>query len=422
MRAAEQASAAAAHEEALACLDEALALWEGEPSARTADLEERRGQALRSLSRADEAIEAYRRAVSAWTAAHNTDRAAAALWEGCYLRVWRMELQAARADLTAALAWPGLSAASRASLLCGEAAVSALAGDVQAGLQALREAETLYEPGVHPGLDVAMLACRCRCEQIQMHASATVARGREWAAYCASRGNVWDEVEATWESAVGLVYLGHVEEALLVLDEADAKAARVGHYIGHSAIAVHQSMARVAQGDMAAAERHAREGRERCRHVDSAIVAFAFDLALATFAIWEGREAEGLALGRAAAERESDRTALHSAHALVLRNLAMVDPAEARAAHRAGPEQLRRPGDLATEGFWVSLACLVEALAHLELRDDLLALVPVVDELAAGEIVFPFWTGLPSAALAGIVCRWAEQWEPAEAHFARALD
>ncbi|HET9372959.1 MAG TPA: protein kinase, partial [Vicinamibacterales bacterium] len=54
-RAADQARAAAAHEEGLAHLDNALSLWEGEETARVADLMTRRGYALRSLGRLEPA-------------------------------------------------------------------------------------------------------------------------------------------------------------------------------------------------------------------------------------------------------------------------------------------------------------------------------------------------------------------------------
>ena len=60
MLAAKQARAGAAHEEALAHLENALSLWEGEQGVRVAELTEQRAAALLSMGRRDEAVEGYR--------------------------------------------------------------------------------------------------------------------------------------------------------------------------------------------------------------------------------------------------------------------------------------------------------------------------------------------------------------------------
>ena len=62
--AAQQARAAAAHEEALAHLENALAVCEEESGIRVAELTEQRAEALHGIGRSDEAEDSYRKAIA----------------------------------------------------------------------------------------------------------------------------------------------------------------------------------------------------------------------------------------------------------------------------------------------------------------------------------------------------------------------
>ena len=100
---------------------------------------------------------------------------------------------------------------------------------------------------------------------------------------------------------------------------------------------------------------------------------------------------------------------------------ARLRPDEALAFYRSGAGPILKKGGLASVGFWASLPGVVEGLARLECRDDLLALAPFVEELRGSEIVMSTGWGLPVATVAGIVCRWADRWDEAEAHFRLAV-
>src|SRR5262249_9554662 len=86
--AADQARAAAAHEEALSLLDNALSLWEADKGCQVADLHARRAAALRSLGRTGEAIDAYERAIALYDSAGELERMAANASELGFLHVW----------------------------------------------------------------------------------------------------------------------------------------------------------------------------------------------------------------------------------------------------------------------------------------------------------------------------------------------
>jgi predicted ATPase len=93
--ASDQARAAAAHEESLAHLDNALSLWEGERSVRVADLHAHRAAALRSLGRIGEAVDAYESAIALFDADGDLERMATSSVELSSVHSWNAEPVAA---------------------------------------------------------------------------------------------------------------------------------------------------------------------------------------------------------------------------------------------------------------------------------------------------------------------------------------
>jgi predicted ATPase len=129
--AAKRARAGAAHEEALAHLENALSLWEGEQGVRVAELTEQRAAALQSMGRRDEAVAAYREAIALFESAGEVAKAAGTSLTLALDQSWHVELAAGHRTIDRALALIGSAeSALQMSLLTMRALIMATGGDV----------------------------------------------------------------------------------------------------------------------------------------------------------------------------------------------------------------------------------------------------------------------------------------------------
>jgi len=420
VRAAELARASAAHEDALAHLDNAISLWEGESTARTADLVERRAFVLRSLGRLSEAIEAFGQAAASWTKLAAHDRAAVTVAEGAEIRMWLMDMHTADTDLTRALVeLPAMSAGSRALLLYARSLMQGTAGDVDAARASLEEADSLRQPGVSADLDLLASRARASFAWYIMSPSTSIALAREAAQAHAARGELWQEADVTWTVPWNLYFLGRPTDAARELDSFEAKAERVGHQAARWVVRHSRAVLAAAAGDIPRAEQIARDALEIGRQAQVPWTYHSENF-LARLAMWRGRTEEALETIRRHAAEERATYWAPSSTAMLFNALTTASPDEALAQHRTSPVPLRK-GGTATAGFWVSLVMTVEGLARLGLRDDILDLAPWVEELSSSELVMPGGWVAPAAVAAGIASRYAEAWDQAEAHFRRAI-
>lgn len=142
--AADRALEAAAFEEGLRALDDALTVLDDDDPVRWARLAERRGSAVRALGRFDECITAWTQVIDAYAAGGLVDEAAALCGEVGYLQVWLNRFEEAFATYTHGLNVVGDQAtASRALLLALNGAMVGLAGLYEAGEPLLDEAEEM---------------------------------------------------------------------------------------------------------------------------------------------------------------------------------------------------------------------------------------------------------------------------------------
>src|SRR5262249_11726714 len=145
---------AAAHEESLSHLDNALSLWEGERSSRVADLVERRGLALRSLGRATEAIEALRSAARMAEGLGDLDRVASTGEALLWTLAWQHDAKAAIGEVSRLLTLLGDSlSVGRWRLLFAQALGHAFSGDVDVALRILDDARSIHRTVVDVALD-----------------------------------------------------------------------------------------------------------------------------------------------------------------------------------------------------------------------------------------------------------------------------
>jgi tetratricopeptide (TPR) repeat protein len=422
IRAADQARANAAHEEALACLDNALSLWEGPPTARIAEVYERRAFTLRSLGHPD-AIEGMARAARTWHEIGEDDRAALVSGELGNTRLWMIDNDTARLELDAALAgYSKMSDSSRAMLHYYRAISNWSAGRTDDAAIDIDKGDALRVPGAVPLLDYAAASTKANFYWAQLHAEESIAFAREAAAGFASLGDVWRETEISWTISMNLGFLGRIVEARASFREFEEKATRIGHQGARWVITHHRALIEAARGDTAASDRSAREAQEIGRRFGIPWV-YHTDAYLANVAIWQGRDAEGLAeLRRVAQVERSNNYWYPATRAQLFDALAALAPDEALAWHHREPFAARPQRTRETSGFWTTSMLLVQAYARLGLTEEVVNLAPTVEEILSRKLVFCGSWILPNGTIAGILDWHRGRWDDAEANFLLAIE
>ena len=428
MRAADQSRAAAAPEDALAHLDNALSLWEGDASDRNADLLFRRALVLRSLARTAEALEGIGRAYAMWRQTGPHDRAAQAMAQLAITRLWLMDTGTGEVEVSHALRdLTDISPTGRSLLLYMLAMMQVSGGDFAPAEASLTEADTLRQPGVSVDLDLTALRSRGMFEWGQMRPSPSIAQAAKAAAVHASRGELWQEVDAMWTIPWNLYFLGRPAEAARELATYEDKAERIGHQGARYVVRHCRSVLEAARGDLMAAQQTAREAIEIGRQ---SLIPWVYHSEgfVATVADWLGQTPplETLAVFRRIAPIEVRRNYWYpSSIASLFRALAAHAPDEAVALYRSGEFVLEIKDGFFVAGLGAGISYAVEGLAMLGLYDDVVALSPMVEMLASSELVVPGGWVLPAAVTAGIASRCAKDWDTAEARFqlaARQMD
>jgi tetratricopeptide (TPR) repeat protein len=421
IRAADQARAGAAHEEALACVDNALSLREGPETAQIAELQERRGFTLRSLGR-PEALETMAKAAGLWHQLGDDDRAALVTGELGNTRLWMMDNTTARSEFNEALgAYSKMSNGSRAMLHYYRAVSNFATGRMDDAAEDIETGDALRVPGAVPLLDYAAASTKANFCWAQLQCEESVAFAREAGAGFAALGDLWREADITWTIPFNLAFLGRPGESDAASREFEQKTERIGHLGARWVVTHTRSVVAAAKGDMAASDQVSREAAELGRRFGIPWV-YHTDAFRASIAIWEGREDEGLAeLRRIALVERPDNYWYPVARAQLFEALSVLAPDEARDWHRRDPvvtvPRRKREGS----GYWTSSMLALAALARLGLRDDVVALAPNVDELMSRKLVFPGGWMLPLKAYAGIASWHAGRWDDADAAFQRAV-
>jgi tetratricopeptide (TPR) repeat protein len=420
IRAADQARAGAAHEEALTCVDNALSLWEGPDTARIAELRERRGFTLRSLGR-PEALDTMAKAARLWHQLGEDDRAALVTGELGNTRLWMMDNTTARSEFNAALdAYSNMSNTSRAMLHYYRAISHFATGCMEEAADDIEKGDALRVPGTVPLLDHAAASTKANFCWAQLQCEESVAFAREAGAGFAALGDLWREADIIWTIPFNLGFLGRPAEAEAASREFEQKTARIGHLGARWVVTHYRGIVAAAKGDMAECDRVSREARDIGRRFGIPWV-YHTDAFRANVAIWEGREEEGLAELRRVAEIERpDNYWYPSAQAQLFEALSVLAPDEARDWHRRDPIVAGSRRQREGAGYWTASMLTLAALARLGLRDDVIALAPNVDELVSRQLVFAGGWMLPNMAYAGIAHWHLGGWDEAVASFERA--
>jgi tetratricopeptide (TPR) repeat protein len=229
-RAAKQAASAGAYEDALAHLDNALSLVEGEEGIRIAELHAERATVLPSLARIADAVAAFERALALFETFGDARRFVELSVPLALVHSWAMRMDEARNVCGRGLELLGSTQVPvRMSLLWLMAAVAATADDVKGALSIAAEAERLQPPS-----EPATLRAALTSEAIMRYCSGQLRlaeqTSRQAFRLCESAGDVWGQMEAAWVLSAVVLVSGRFGEAAHLARAALPTAERIGHW------------------------------------------------------------------------------------------------------------------------------------------------------------------------------------------------
>lgn len=225
-----RALAAGAFEETLEIFDNVIALELADQDPLVAEAFEHRGDALTGLQRYDEAIAAWDRALTIYSAGKNDagiERAARGMSNGY---VWRGLAVEGLASLTRGLNALSKDAARERALLQSWFATTRMSpAHIDEAWQHIDEAVTLARDLVDPVVIGRVLTGQSFCQRMCCEYEAAVATARQ-ALPLVVNGSQWDRAELLVILSTTEYFLGHFAECVELLPELTATAGRAGHH------------------------------------------------------------------------------------------------------------------------------------------------------------------------------------------------
>lgn len=416
--AARQASGSAAHEEALDHLDNALSLLCDVRTVRTAELHGRRAGVLWSMSRTQEAVEGYERALELFDSLGDHVRFVETCAPLSRIHSWAGRFQEMRAVVDrAALHADDASTAERCLVLASKAHCASLAGEIDRALGLLKERYRIPENE----LPCTVTAFATNWEMdTRFHAgqmSLCEAAARKGDRIFEQLGDAWHQAEIGLGFYGPPLFCGRPREAERLMLEAIPRAARVGHD-GLKADALWLlAAAYIAEGDLESAERTAREGLAFGESFRFPWL-FYIETTLAGILLYRDQIEKGLSLFAQAGEAA---TTFFSGYPQGLLALVLTAGEREGAADAcsAAKQFLPRPGNSRGIGAWHAVLTLTEALCLGGRREEAGLLHAETEKIAAEWDCSMY--GFPVRTAAGIASACAGNWARAEGHHRAAI-
>ena len=418
-RAAQQASGAAAFEDALTHVDNALSLVADEQTLRVAELQIQRATALRSLARMPDAIAALEQALTAFEA----NAAAARFAETCIplamIYIWTVRPDEARAVCERGLQMAGpAESATRIILMYAMAISAVLANDIEPGLAIFDAVQKMQVPP-DPAVIRTVSQLRSYLFAFCAQSEAAYQAGAEADRLSETAGDVWGQVDIAWIRAWAAICLGRVGEGASIAQKAIATAERVGHWGTMFFCTCFLYEVRFAGGDLQCVDELARvlDEYESLHYLPWG---FIWKIRLGDVARLQGRIDDAIEWSRRAEIPERNHWAGYP-QALFAITLAQAGDARSGEALDDALRYLPRPGHPAPGGRWLSVGLVIEALAFAGRIADAAALHPVSERMIEYGYVL-LWCDQPVARTpAGIAAACARNWPRAEEHHQLAI-
>jgi len=421
-RTADRAMEAAAFEEVLRAIDDALSLVDQDDTGRRGRLLERKGWAVRALGRFEECLAIWDDVLPMYQQVGDVDRAAKLCWEMGYQLIWLGRFADAFASYARGTELLGEHrSATRAMLVSGTATVMGIAGSFD-------EAEAQFADAIEIAREYADNRALGRIEwqhtvsyHFNAHLAEAIESGRASIEHLRREHDLWGLADALAWTSLPLQLTGRVAEARRLAEEAVELAIRLGQRAGE--IIGRQSVAGATAAehvDLEVLEHEARDDLERYESIDSPWVSQAH-ARVASVLILRGDLDGSLQQAEAAIDLEPDSawTGLAWSRKFLARAFAGdLEPCRRLLSEEGG--LLPQAGEAATIGRTTMLFAAAQGCVIVGLTDDAAALYPLVAErvdvvpVGALDLVL-------AQRIAGMAATAAGRWDQAQAHFEVAM-
>jgi tetratricopeptide (TPR) repeat protein len=415
--AAARASAAAAFEEALGPIDNALSLIEEEQSSAFADLLERRGHCLFSLGRSEAAIQSLERAMALFESLGDHARFIEATYRLYSHYSWSIQLT--KLDQLAARIAPMTAAGApflRFASLAIQAGADGMNGRIDAALALLDQMQAIPRETLPPRI-VRLAVIIDRSVRFNAGQFALCeASAKKLLTLLDSRSDLWLHVAGDYGLFVPPSVDGRLIETIRICDESIDRSKRIGHLHAHFSALAQKSMAMIASGELDAAEHLAREAVDFGQTFPCGLL-FVAQGALGIVLTYRLRTEEAIDAFRRAGTYLATYMGGSPESQLAL-GLAAAgrDPSEAIAATLA---HIGKPGVSRSFGSWSGALQLTEALAIAGSTAQAAPLLPILSQIATEWVTN--CVGFPVHTAAGIAAAGAGDFARSEQHHRAAL-
>ena len=420
LAASDEARAASAHEDALRFIDQALSLWDEDRGARVAQLHDRRGRVLRSLSRPEDAITALATAVEGWDSTTDADALVSSATELAMTYLWQADLVPANQMLQQVLSRVShANDIQRFPLLLAKAMLASGTGLSAEGLATLEEAETIRRTANTPMFNLMTLGAEAHCRWTMMDLAGADAASRKGVAEFEAAGQMWQAADIAYIQIASAIYHGRFPTDA-ELDAIDIRAKRVGHTIALGVNQLFRAYLAWYRGDFKAAERMCHDEVTHSRAVQNRWGCFAM-LFSGQMAVMQGRFDEGIAFIDEADRMEPPTYWLGQSRRIKLWALSQFAPDQAAALSRElslAPLNVNVPNPF---GAWLNVVGAVAILSAMGRRDEAAAFAGNIEWILNKGITCVNWVG-STYQIAGIASGCAREWDASEAHFRKGLE
>jgi len=419
----ERALGAAAFEDALRHYEIALSLHPADDRAGRAHLLHKRGMALRSLGRREEALADWRQALdineeladAGAVGRISTDISSELGWGARF----EESLEIGRRGL---VALGERVSAERCRLLGVVGRILTLSGQYAAANGMITQAVEMAEQLGDQRLLGEILDYKGRHHWCHAQYREAVDAGMRAAELLRSAGDLWNLADALWETEWSMLPLGRLDEAAKIGQELEPLAAGVGHLAALlCARYVRASRELMLTGDIDAWQESQRDNLEFAGSIGFGYRSW-IHMWLGLGHFWGGRWEKALQDFQEGAKLEPAGWCAGAAWGCLCRFKAYAsDSNGALRILDEKREKLPRPGQANTMGAWTMLLAAVEGLAVLNEWDEASKLYPLVGEaIDTHALLDGTGVGLLQT-VAGMAAGAGKQWEKAEEHFQTAL-
>jgi class 3 adenylate cyclase/tetratricopeptide (TPR) repeat protein len=419
----DQAMEAAAFEDALRHYENALSLQPADDRPGRADLLYKRGLALRSLGRWEEALADWGKALDIYEELGDVGAVGRVSVDVTYQLVWGARFEESLEIIQRGLAALGEGvSAERCRLLGTMGDMFSAAGQYVAASSLLAQSLAMAEELGDQRLLGEILGHKACHHYYHAQYREALDAGMRAAELLRSSGDLWNLADTLWTTQGSLLLLGRQDEAAKIGQELEGLAARVGHLgalVFARAFRAFREL--MLTGDIDAWQESAPDNLELARSIGFSLVSY-FHMCLGLGHFWGGQWEEALQEFQEAVKLEPAGFGVGAAPGCLFLFKAYAGDSDG-ALRILGEKRdnLPRPSQANTQGAWIMLETAVEGLAVLGERKEASELNSLVLEaIDGGALLRDSGIGLLQT-VAGIAAAAGGQWEKAEEHYQIAL-